>query len=257
MRYDVGMHILAVANSKGGTGKTTTVRHLANELAKNHRVLLIDLDPQASLTESLELPQDPAYTIGHVFTTEKHFSNIIITINTNLFLAPASPYLVSAENALRESASGILKLRNALKNVSSQYDYCVIDTVGTTSLLVFNALIAAHAVIIPTRPEGTDLKVLVRFVRDTVMDINENYHDGKLKIAILPNQYTDQSTHHKDAIEALKKSGLTLLPMIGRSVKVSEAMSQKKTVGEYDKDNARSTEYQTLAREVITWLKNQ
>ena len=249
------MHIVAIANSKGGTGKTTTVRHIGEELAKNYRVLLIDLDPQASLTESLELPQEPIYTIGHVFTTEKHFGNIVINVKHNLALAPASAYLVTAENNLRESPSGILKLKNALKGVTTQYDYCLIDTVGTTSLLVFNALIAATAVIIPTRPEGTDLKVLARFVQETVMDINENYHDNKLKIAILPNQYTEQSTHHKDAIEALKKSGLVLLPTIGRSVKVAEAMSQKQSVTEYDKTNSRSAEYQNLANEVIKWLQ--
>ena len=248
------MYIVAIANSKGGTGKTTTARQLAENLGTQHRVLLIDLDPQASLTKSFNFDQEPTYSSTHVLSGEKRIDNAITNAHDNIDILTADARLSTVERALSESPSGQTKLRTALKVVANNYAYCIIDTIGATSMLVFNALAAAHAVIVPTRPEGTDLETIVPFIKSTVEDANEAHHSGKQQIAILPTQYVDQSNHHKEALEALKGLGYKVLSPVGRSVKVSEAMFNKASLRDQDKGNQRTQEYEQISREVVEWL---
>ena len=249
------MDILAIANSKGGTGKTTTARQLAENLGINHRVLLIDLDPQASLTKSFAFDQEPSYSSTHVLSGEKRIDNAITNAHDNIDILTADARLSTVERALSESPSGQMKLRNALKVVANNYAYCIIDTIGATSMLVFNALAAANIVIVPTRPEGTDLETILPFIKSTVEDANDAHHGGKQQIAILPTQYVDQSTHHREAIEAFKTLGYKVLSPIGRSIKVSEAMFNKANLQDQDKRNPRTHEYELVTREVVEWLK--
>jgi len=118
------MRSIAIANSKGGTGKTTSARQIASELGKSHRVLLVDLDPQASLTDILNLDGKQVFTIAHAFDEQKRLADVLTPITETISLAAANDDLLTIEQRLREREGTGFTLARMLDTVRDRFDYC-------------------------------------------------------------------------------------------------------------------------------------
>lgn len=252
------MRVLAIANQKGGVGKTTTTATLGALLAAaGQRVLMLDMDPQASLTRScgVEDPQGRglAEVLGITDDGELALKQIALNIRPGLDLAPSSIALASTEVGLTVRMNREQVLRRALAGVEG-YDLAIIDCGPSLGLLVVNALAAADAVLVPTQPEQMAVYGLALFL-ETVAKVRRAMNPGLKVLGIVPTMVDRRLLHHQSAIEAIRGAGLPLLDVaIGRSVRVAEAVTTASTIGDLDANNPRAGEYAALSREVEAWL---
>ena len=252
------MQIIAIANHKGGVGKTATAHALGAGLADmGQRVLMVDLDPQASLSGACGFSgSDPS--LADVMGGDKKgavkLSRIVKRVGKNLSLAPSDLSLAGTERGLNQRLGRENILKRALETVSKSFDVCLIDCPPSLSLLTVNALNAARGVIIPTQPAAADLRGLRMFF-STLDDMSE-LNPALEVIGILPTFYDGRLNHHTAAIETMNGAGLPMLSeRIGRSVKVQEAAGHAESITEYDPKNKRAIEYKSLAEEINQWLK--
>jgi len=251
------MQIIAIANHKGGVGKTATAHALGAGLAElGQHVLIVDLDPQASLSGACGLSgSDPslADVMGGSEKGAVKMQEIIKRLSDNLSLAPSDLSLAGTERGLYQRLGRENVLKRALESVGASFDVCLIDCPPSLSLLTVNALNAANGVLIPTQPAAADLRGLRMFF-NTLDDMSE-LNPALEVIGILPTFYDGRLNHHTAAIETLTTAGLPLLSArIGRSVRVQEAAGHAESITEYDPKNKRATEYKELAEEINQWL---
>lgn len=254
------MQTLAIANHKGGVGKTALSRDLGAILSETRRVLLVDADPQSSLTGACGISdasgRSLAEVIGGVDPGRLALRDVILELSESF----ESLYLVPSDLALSQSERGLMQrlgrervLSKALLSVASDYDLAVIDCPPSLSLLVINALVASDGVLIPCQATATDLRSVRGFL-DVVASI-QGINEGLQVVGIVPTFFDARYTSHQAAIEALQAAGLPVMQAIGRSVRVSEAAAVGQAVTVYDPKGKRSQEYRELARGVEAWLE--
>jgi len=252
------MQIIAIANHKGGVGKTATTHALGAGLADSgQHVLIIDLDPQASLSGACGFSgSDPslADVLGGDKKGTVQLERIVKRVSDNLSLAPSDLTLAGTERGLYPRLGRENVLKRALETMSASFDVCLIDCPPSLSLLTVNALNAADGVLIPTQPAAADLRGLKMFF-NTLDDMSELNPDLEI-IGVLPTFYDSRLNHHNAAIEALTGAGYPVLnARIGRSVRVQEAAGHAESITDYDPQNKRAKEYNQLTEEIIQWLK--
>ena len=246
------MITLAIANQKGGTGKTATAHNLGVLLSDRLHVVMIDTDPQSSLTRSAGI--DPARSLAEVMTGAATMPDIIQTISNGLDLAPADIDLAGVELAIVSRIGRETILKRAMQKLSG-YDLALIDCGPSLSMLTVNALTAADAVLIPTQPQAVDLRGLTLFMQ-TIDQVKTELNPGLEVIGILPTFYDNRLNHHKQAVETMQAAGLPVLPvMIGRSVRVAEASGAGQAVATFEPNNPQAENYRQLAEVVFQWLK--
>jgi chromosome partitioning protein len=157
------MKTIAIANQKGGVAKTTTALAMGYGLSKRgYKTLLIDLDPQGSLTGFLNVDTIDKPTVFELLAIQRknraEFKDVVINVADKLDFIPADISLEEAVKLLTGEPTAAVYLSNALKRVKGNYDYCVIDTSPSLSLITVNALAAADSVIVPIKPEEASLK---------------------------------------------------------------------------------------------------
>lgn len=254
------MAVIAVANHKGGVGKTATVHALGTVLAdEGLRVLLVDIDPQASLTQSCGINaegQSLAEVLGGATPGTLRLSDVIQELEERLAIAPADIALAATELGLTARLGREAVLKRALEEVATKYDVILIDCPPSLSLLTVNALTSADGVLIPTQPTIQDLRALRLFL-DSVERVRENLNPSLKVIGILVTFCDRRLVHHRDALEVMRRAGLPLLGVqIGRTVRVQEAAAEGRSVVRYEPRNPQAQAYRDLGREVIQWLGN-
>lgn len=252
------MRVLSIANHKGGVGKTATVRALGDVISKTHKVLMIDLDPQSSLTTSCGIAEaDPNLTavFGNAQPGSLPLAKVIQQVSENLFVAPSSLDMAAVELGINARLGREYILAEALENLKG-FDLVLIDCPPSLSLLVINALAASNAVLIPCQPMPVDVAALRLFLKtvESVKRINP-----KLSImGILPTFYDSRLTAHNGALEAMKAAGWALLPFaIGRSVRVGEAGALGQSIMQYEPGNPQAAAYEKLGKAVTKWLEKK
>lgn len=248
------MHIYALSNQKGGVGKTTTAVNLATGLARRgHRVLVIDLDPQANATYALSGSQAFRHTIYGLLIGREPLERVVIHApQDGLDLLPADIDLAGAEVDLLSAIGGQTRLRAALHQQHAAYDYVIIDTPPSLGLLTINALAASDAVIIPVSVSLFALKGLAQ-LQDTVARVREGLNHPDLSIlGILPTMH-DRTRVARDVVRTLQEHfpGMVFQSAIPRNVRVEEAYGRPGGLYTYAPHSKGAQAYDRFVEEVI------
>lgn len=247
--------IIAIANQKGGVGKTTTTVNLAASLGVlEKKVLLIDADPQANATSGLGIDVD-SIEIGtyevyeHSKTAEE---TIIKTTSPNVDLIPAHIDLVATEIELVDKEEREYMLKKAITHLKDVYDYILIDCAPSLGLLTLNALTAADSIIIPIQCEYFALEGLGKLL-NTVKSV-QKIHNPDLDIeGMLLTMFDSRLRLSNQVVEEVRKhfGDMVFDTIIQRNVRLSEAPSYGESIIKYDASSKGATNYLNMAHEVI------
>ena len=260
MASRISTRILAIANQKGGVGKTTTAVNLATSLAAvGKTVLLIDLDPQGNASTGLGISRQNRVvsTYDLLFGGCTANQAAVATRVPRLSIVPASVHLAGADIELVTAESREFRLREALRTGTEDFDYVLIDCPPSLSLITLNALVAAHAVLVPLQCEFFALEGLSQLVRtiDRVRDTFNPQLEIQGVVLTMYDKRNNLSQQVADDVRAFfgPKVYTTLIP---RNVRVSEAPSHGLPAIVYDMRCPGSQAYIQLAKEVLKRERN-
>ena len=247
--------IIAIANQKGGVGKTTTTVNLAASLGVlEKKVLLIDADPQANATSGLgiEVENVEFGTYQLLEHTKTALETIIETDSPNLDLIPAHIDLVAIEIELVDKDEREYMMKKAISDLRNSYDYILIDCAPSLGLLTLNALTAADAVIIPIQCEYFALEGLGKLL-NTIKSI-QKIHKPDLDIeGMLLTMFDSRLRLSNQVVEEVRKhfADMVFDTIIQRNVRLSEAPSYGESIIKYDASSKGAANYLNLANEVV------
>ncbi|HSO96884.1 MAG TPA: AAA family ATPase [Acidimicrobiia bacterium] len=246
--------VLAIANQKGGVGKTTTAVNLGAALAEGgFRVLIVDLDPQGNATTGLGLnPRDVNGSLYDVLLNDLPMEDCVEPTSVkNLFVAPATIDLAGAEIELVPQMSRELRLRRAIESVRDQYDLVLIDCPPSLGLLTLNGLAAADDIIVPIQCEYYALEGLGQLLRNVGL-VQSNLNRALEVRGIVLTMY-DGRTKLADQVEAEVREYFgpkVYRTVVPRTVRLSEAPSFGQPIIVFDSTSRGARAYRELAKEV-------
>jgi chromosome partitioning protein len=248
-----GCVVVAIANQKGGVGKTTTAINLGAELAsRGVSTLLVDLDPQANSTAGLGLSGHGGATVYDVLIDQRPMTDIIIeTVQPGLHIVPSGPDLAGAEVELVPAMAREQRLLRAIEGVADRYKVVIVDCAPSLGLLTLNALTAANEVLVPVQCEYLALEGLSQLMgtlQAVRSNLNPRLHLGGLLLTMYDVRTTLSQQVAQEVRDHFSETFKTVIP---RSVRLSEAPSHGLPISMYDGRSPAAKAYGELADEVI------
>lgn len=241
--------IIAVVNHKGGVGKTTTTLNLGKALSMHKKkVLIVDIDPQANLSQSVGV-EDPPKNIYHALCEGENLP--IQKVGTGLSIVPADLDLSGAEVKLITEVNGYFKLRNALASVAKNYDYILIDCPPSLGILTANAMIASNEVLIVVQSQYLAIKGLDTII-ELIEELRQNLNPALGLMGLLLTQ-VNRTVVSRTIVEKIQTeySEAAFETVIRQNVAVVESSTHRQDIFTYDKSCAAAQDYLNLAKEVI------
>ena len=250
------MDMICMATMKGGVGKTSTAHAVATVLAQTERVLLVDSDPQATLTKAIGVEHPLTLFDGLMANADPR--SIVAPLSDSLAIISSQIEMAEAEIAISGKMGRERMLTRILKPLSNMFDIVVIDTPPSLGLLTINALVAADGVVVPTQPQAADLYGLREFLMTTIVQVQEFLNPDLDIIGVLVTQFMKRVNHHQEAIEIMQQAQLPLLKqVIPRTVKVAEALGMGDSIVSTNPQHPAAQAYHAVVEEINEWRRNQ
>lgn len=249
------MRIIAIANQKGGCGKTTTAINLAASLASNEkRVLLIDLDPQAHATLGVNVSAPLSiYNVLSKMTTKKaRLEEIIVNVTSNFDIAPSDIVLSTLEQELAGEIGRESRLWETLNDFKGTYDYILIDCPPNLGILTINAIRASNEAIIPVEASRFSLEGLSQLI--DIINLVKQRLNHDINYQVLVENFDSRLKHSFKMLSRIKETFKDRMfnTIIHINVKLKEAQNEGRHILNYDKYCRGAKDYFSLSREIIT-----
>jgi parA, parA family ATPase len=249
------MKVISITNQKGGVGKTTSAINIAYFLAKmGLRTLLIDFDPQGNATSGLGIDKSQLETtMSDVISGEKTLRDIIVDTGfAGLKLAPSTPILANTEVELANAKGRFSRLKNAIENVRNDFDYVILDSPPSLSLLTVNGFIASDYLVLPVQAEFYAMEGLGQLLESMKL-VRKGMNPNLELLGVLPTMVDSRTTLSGQVYEEIKKffPGKVFSTPIPRNIRLAEAPSHGVPVGIYDRFSKGARAYKAVAKEII------
>lgn len=243
--------VLSIVNHKGGVGKTTTTINLGKGLANRQQsVLLVDMDSQGNLSQSLGI-HNPEQQLMQALTQGSPLP--IVSLSSNYHMVPSDLELAKAEAELIKTPSGVLRFRNALAPLLMKYDYILVDCPPSLNIYTYSALVASSAALVVLEPEASAVKGMYNLL-ELIQDIKESFNP-KLKVeGIVMAQVNPQLVLHRELMGKVRddlKGQPFYKTEIRQNVAIAESQYVGKTIFDYKPNSMGAVDYQSLADEVF------
>lgn len=253
--------IISVVNQKGGVGKTTVTINLGIGLARSgKKVLMIDFDPQGSLTDCLGFadPDEMRVTAAQVLldsiNDEQHEAEYgILKHEEGVWLLPGNITLSGLEVTLVNVMCRELVLKNYLAQLKELYDYILIDCMASLGTLTINALAAADSILIPLMAEKPSVSGLQQLFK-TIGIVRKNMNPALAIEGVIPNRVDERTCYNRDIVQLLQEAyggAVKIYDSIPQSIRVAETAAQGKSVYVYDPNGKGAKAYESLVKGVL------
>lgn len=253
------MKVISITNQKGGVGKTTSSINIAFYLAKmGFRTLLLDFDPQGNATSGLGVDKNELEsTMSDVISGKKILKDVILDTEwENLKIAPATPVLANTEVELANEKGRFTKLKAVLATVNESFDFVIIDSPPSLSLLTVNGFIASDFLILPVQAEFYAMEGLSQLLES--MKLVKKGMNPKLELlGVLPTMVDSRTTLSGQVYEEIKRffPGKVFSTPIPRNIRLAEAPSHGVPVGVYDRFSKGARAYKAVSKEIVQRVK--
>lgn len=246
--------VICVTNQKGGVGKTTTAVNVGYFLAKDkYRTLIIDFDPQGNASSGLGIEKgDAQATMTEVILGQVPIAEAIVKTKTKrLDIVPTTPELANAEVELTKLAKKFTQLKAAISAVATEYDFIIIDSPPSLSLLTVNGMIAADYLLLPVQTEFFALEGVAQLL-DSMKLVKKAMNPDLKLLGVVATMYDKRTSLSVQVLEEVRKyfKELVFKTAIPRNVRVAEAPSHGAPVGNYDRFSKGAKAYRELTKEV-------